>query len=578
MKLSSIAVKDDSYFKLSTWLLPITLAVFLVVVSFYNFLLFHTLAEFFAITIAILMCVIAWNMYPFTRNNYLMYLGTGYFWIALLDLMHTLNYKGMGLFADGGANTGVQIWIGTRYLESVLLLSAPWFLKNKFNRVYSFLFFGAVAVLIVSLVKFGFFPGGFVEGKGLTPFKIYSEYFIIFLLAASIYYLIKQKAFLERSILNAMVVAIVFTMGAELAFTFYVNVYGLSNLVGHILKLFSFWLIFIAVIRTTLKEPFLAMSRSSSTYDAIPDATIVVDEGGVIRQVNNQAQNLIADESEIIVGGNNHDLFHPKSLALENCPVCHALVNNKELKGLELEFDSAGRWFDYSLSHIVGASGVDGTVEVIRDITKRKLSEAKAEELDILKNSIVENLPSMLFVKDANTHRYVEWNKAAEEISGFLKEEMLGRNDFDFWPKDEAEFFIDRDNKVISDNKLFDIPQEPLTTKYKGKRTLHTKKIPIFDSEGNAKYLLGISEDITDSLKIEEMLSRSQKMDAVGQMSGGIAHDFNNQLGVILGYVDLLAEQNFSEDQLKWIAAVRSAGERCADLTKQLLIFSKGRG
>ena len=277
-------------------MLPIILATFLIVVSFYNFLLFHTLAEFFAITIAILMCVIAWNMYPFTRNDYLMYLGAGYFWIAILDLMHALNYKGMGIFADGGANTGVQIWIGTRYLEAVLLLSAPWFLKNTFNRVYAFSFFGGCAILILLSVSLGLFPDGFVEGKGLTPFKVYSEYLIILLLAASVYYLVKQKALLEYSILKVMVVSIVFTMGAELAFTFYVSVYSLSNLAGHILKLFSFWLIFLAVIRTTLKEPFLAMARSSSTYDAIPDATIVVDEYGDIRQVNNEASNLLIDE------------------------------------------------------------------------------------------------------------------------------------------------------------------------------------------------------------------------------------------------------------------------------------------
>lgn len=330
-----------------------------------------------------------------------------------------------------------------------------------------------------------------------------------------------------------------------------------------------------AVIRTTLREPFLAMSRGSNTYDAVPDATIVVDENGVIRQVNHKAQNLLGENAGLLIGKENHSLFHPKSLSVEHCPVCQAIANNEELKGLELEFDDTGRWFDYSLSHITGASDLNGTVEVIRDITARKKAEEKVSELDILKNSIVENLPLMLFVKDAKGHDYVEWNKAAEELTGLLKEEMLGKTDFNFWPKEEAEFFVQKDNEVMKSEALLDIKQEPLTTKYKGIRTLHTKKIPIFDSEGNGKYLLGLSEDITDKLKTEEMLSRSQKMDAVGQMSGGIAHDFNNQLGVILGYADLLAEQVLTDAQHKWIDAVRVAANRCADLTKQLLIFSR---
>lgn len=88
---------SKSYFQFRTLLVPSVLALLLVVLSFFNFLLFHTLAEFFAITIAILMCVVAWHMYPFTRNNYLMFLGGGYFWIGVLDLLHTLSYKGVGV-------------------------------------------------------------------------------------------------------------------------------------------------------------------------------------------------------------------------------------------------------------------------------------------------------------------------------------------------------------------------------------------------------------------------------------------------------------------------------------------------
>lgn len=122
---------------------------------------------------------------------------------------------------------------------------------------------------------------------------------------------------------------------------------------------------------------------------------------------------------------------------------------------------------------------------------------------------------------------------------------------------------------------MFDIKEEPLTTRHKGTRTLHTKKIPIFDTNGEAQYLLGISEDITEKLKTEDMLVRSQKMEAVGQMSGGIAHDFNNQLGVIIGYTELLSEQSLSDSQMKWLEAVRIAAERCAELTQQLLIFSR---
>ena len=576
--LGKIQTLINEYFNFSAWLIPFGLAGLLILSSFSSFILFHTLAELFAIIIAILMCVVAWQMYPFTKNNFLMFLGAGYFWIAYLDLMHALSYKGLAIVPDSTADTPIQIWIIARYFEALLLLSAPWFLSHKLNRKNIFVLFGiGAAIFSYIIINTNLFPIAFIEGQGLTTFKVASEYIIISILIAAIFHLKKREQLLDKNIVNVMVVAIALTIFAELAFTFYVDVYGLSNLVGHILKLFSFWLIFMAMVKTTLKEPFLVMSRGASTYDVIPDATIVVDENGVIHQANDaacQIAKLDCDQDEM-VGKSNHDLFHPQNIEIEHCPVCQAIVNNAELRGLELQVNDEGHWFDFSLSRIQGASHLNGTVEVIRDITQRKIAEAKVKELDILKNSIVENLPSMLFVKDAKDHSYVEWNKAAEELTGLLKEDMLGKGDFDVWPKEEAQFFVDKDKEVIKNKKLFDIPEESITTKHKGIRTLHTRKIPIYDESGKAKYLLGISEDITDKLKTENMLHHSQKMDAVGQMSGGIAHDFNNQMGVILGYADLLSEQSFSEAQLKWVEAVRVAAQRCTDLTQQLLIFSR---
>jgi len=564
------------YFGLSAWLIPLGLAILLVISSFFNFLLFHTLAELFAIIIAVLMCVVAWQMYPFTKNNFLMFLGAGYFWVASLDLVHALSYKGFNLIPGANVETSIQFWIITRYFEAILLASAPWFLSHHLNRKYIFVFFGlGVTSIIYIILNTNLFPATFIENQGLTPFKVVSEYIIISILVMAIIHLKKYEYLLDKKIVNVLVASITLTMFAELAFTFYVDVYGLSNLVGHILKLFSFWLVFLAMVKTTLKDPFLVMSKGASTYDAIPDATIVVDENGIIRQANNAACKLSNINCNELVGRNNHDLFHPKNIQIEHCPVCQAIVNNTELRGLELQIDEAGNLFDFSLSHITGTSNMDGTVEVIRDITQRKLAEDKVKELDILKNSIVENLPSMIFVKDAVDHRYVEWNKAAEELTGLSKEEMLGNNDYDFWPGEQAQAFIEKDKEVIKSKKLFDIPEEPITTKYKGTRTLHTKKIPIYDHFGQAKYLLGISEDITEKLKTEDMLNRSQKMEAVGQMSGGIAHDFNNQMSVILGYSELLSELTLPESQSKWVEAVQVAAQRCADLTQQLMVFSR---
>jgi diguanylate cyclase (GGDEF)-like protein/PAS domain S-box-containing protein len=122
---------------------------------------------------------------------------------------------------------------------------------------------------------------------------------------------------------------------------------------------------------------------------------------------------------------------------------------------------------------------------------------------------IVENIPHMVFLKDAKNLHYMLFNRAGETLTGIHREELLGRNDADFFPKEQADFFIKKDRETIQNNTLVDIPQEEIQT-LNGTRTLHTKKIVLKDGAGESRYLLGISEDITERIKIENALIESQ--------------------------------------------------------------------
>jgi len=119
--------------------------------------------------------------------------------------------------------------------------------------------------------------------------------------------------------------------------------------------------------------------------------------------------------------------------------------------------------------------------------------------------SIVDNVPDMIFVKDAKELRFVLFNKAGEKLLGYSKEDMIGKSDYDFFSKKQADFFISKDRDVLAKKILLDIPEEPIKTKY-GERFLHTKKIPILDENGKPLYLLGISEDITERKNMRRKL------------------------------------------------------------------------
>lgn len=148
---------------------------------------------------------------------------------------------------------------------------------------------------------------------------------------------------------------------------------------------------------------------------------------------------------------------------------------------------------------------------VLHDITERKKIETELYQTNEFLDSIIENIPHMVFIKDAVEFRFVRINKAGEELVGYSREDLLGKNDYDFFPKKEADFFTDKDKAALEASKSIDIPEEQIHTKAKGKRTLHTKKISVYDEEGNPQYLLGISEDITERKKDEEVLKKLQE-------------------------------------------------------------------
>ncbi len=128
---------------------------------------------------------------------------------------------------------------------------------------------------------------------------------------------------------------------------------------------------------------------------------------------------------------------------------------------------------------------------ILRDITERKRAEEEIKHTQAFLDSIVENIPSMIFVKEADGLAFVRWNRAAEKLTGFPKPDMLGKNDYDIVPKEEAEFFTGKDRQVLASVQLVDIPEEPIHTLYRGVRILHTKKIPLLDVTGQSRYLSG---------------------------------------------------------------------------------------
>jgi len=113
-----------------------------------------------------------------------------------------------------------------------------------------------------------------------------------------------------------------------------------------------------------------------------------------------------------------------------------------------------------------------GLNKMAADLSKSYTALKKNE---LFLEAIIENIPDMIFVKDAEELRFVRFNKAGEDLLGHDRQALIGRNDYDFFPKEEADFFTKKDRKVLNSGTLLDIPEEPILTQYKGERILHKK-------------------------------------------------------------------------------------------------------
>lgn len=348
----------------------------LALVSLYNFLLFHTLAELFAIMVAIILAMVAWYTYDFSRNHFLMYLGIGYFWIGILDLLHTLSFKGVAILqVDTVGNASIQFWIIARYLEALLLLSAPLFFKYQVPKLLLMLVFGAGSVIATYVVLENRFPAMYVEAQGLTSVKISSEYIIIGMLLVAAALIARFRMLLDSSIYKLMIASILFTALAELSFTLYLNFYSLPIFVGHVLKFISYWLIFQAVIRTSLRDPYQILARTSSTYDAVPDPVIVVDRQGRITQVNNIAIDLAGIPRNELLESDCHEIFHPNGLPKSQCTVCKSIESGKLLNNFEIYYPESDKYYEITLAPFDYLSEIKGVVHVMHNVTDKKQAE-----------------------------------------------------------------------------------------------------------------------------------------------------------------------------------------------------------
>jgi PAS domain S-box-containing protein len=325
------------------------------------------------------------------------------------------------------------------------------------------------------------------------------------------------------------------------------------------------------------------MTPESSAWERLftlsPDLLCIANTEGYFERVNPAFEVLGYSEQEL--------LSRPFLDFVHADDVSATLAEVQKLARGEatIHFENRYRCKDGSYRWLAWTSAPDSSGKlycIARDVTEQRHRQEDLRQANLFLDAIIENIPNMVFVKGAERLEFVRFNRAGESLLGLERASLLGKNDYDFFPTEEADFFQQKDRETLQGKKLVDIPEERIQTA-NGERLLHTMKVPVLDEAGTPRYLLGISQDITEKKAADKaLLQAKEATDAANReleaFSYSVAHDLRAPLRTIDGFSQALLEdyaQHVDETGQRYLTHIRSAAQLMGRLIDDLLTLSR---
>ena len=319
-------------------------------------------------------------------------------------------------------------------------------------------------------------------------------------------------------------------------------------------------------------------SKARALLNAPNDTIILKDADGTIIDANKIAARKLGKSIEEIIGLNSYDLYPPEATKIRKEKAREVIRTGKPVR-FESKRDEI--WFDTIIYPVPDGSGkVSRLAVVARDITDRKQSENALLESKQKFSKLFFSSPAWMAITRLEDGKYIEINKAFEEITGFDRKEVIGRTSVELglWPEPKErkrliELAREKGGFREQEVTLLNRNGEPLTTLWSA------DAIDI----GGESCLISTVMDITtlrraeaDQKMLQTQLQQASKMEAIGTLAGGVAHDLNNILGGLVSYPELLLLQLPEDSPLrKPLLTIQKSGEKAAAVVQDLLTLAR---
>ena len=324
-----------------------------------------------------------------------------------------------------------------------------------------------------------------------------------------------------------------------------------------------------------------APSRWDTVVRACSEAVAVIDHEGVIQLVSPSLERELGRDD--LPGTSLADLLHPRDVADFHGTVINFVAGLSVTAWSDWRLRTAdGGWIDMetTATNLLDVPGLRGIILTGRNVTARNTTFQALQEARRRLEAVLDIAGAAIFVTDLDG-TWMLANRSCAAMLGRRPDEIVGRRTHELLRPEEAERLEAHGREVLRAGHALQF-DEFLELGGETRQLLCTT-VPIIDGEGNATGLCGVAADITDRRRAQEekealetALQRSQRMESLGQLAGGVAHDFNNLLAVILNYAEFVGEEIGSDHPAAAdVAEIVRATQRAADLTRQLLVFSR---